>query len=55
MSEDDKWQAGRNWVAHAQVTGGGNPSANDPFNLIIADLQISGTAGTPTSATPGSY
>ena len=54
-SEDNKWQAGRNWVAHAQVTGGGNPSANDPFNLIIADLQISGTAGTPTSATPGSY
>ena len=54
-SEDNKWQAGRNWVAHAQVTGGGNPSANDPFTLIIADLEISGTEGTPTTATPGSY
>ena len=44
-----------NWTAHAVVTGGGNPFAQDTFTIIRPDLEISSTFSTPATVTPGSF
>ncbi len=55
-TEDDKWvNQQTNWTAHAQVTGGGNPSTSDTFGLNLPDLQGSIDPRTPSSVQLGSY
>jgi hypothetical protein len=52
-SEDDKWNGAARWRAVVTVSGGGSPSGNITFPLVIPDLSIDSVT-TPVTAEPGS-
>ena len=52
-SEDDKWNGAARWRAVVTVSGGGSPSGNITFPLVIPDLSIDSVT-TPVAAEPGS-
>ena len=53
-SEDDKWNTAARWRAVVNVSGGGSPSGNITFPLVIPDLSIDSVT-TPITADPGSF
>jgi hypothetical protein len=52
-TQDDLFTPAARWTVHANVGGGGSPTANISFPLNIADLQI--TEVRSNTITPGSY